>query len=112
MINIPVSNIPNQSLSIQIDNINYIIRIHACNDNQDLGTNILAVDIIKDNTIVVTGMRAVSGTPLLPYPYLTTDGNFIFVTQNDEYPNWRLLGVNQYLIYVSFSEIRDIINGI
>lgn len=108
MIVIPITNIPNQSLSIPLGDNNYQIRIHCCNDNIEIGTTIMAVDIYKNDEIVVLGIRAQPGYPLLPYPYMQKDGNFIFVTNNDEYPNWRLFGVNQYLIYVSRSELRDI----
>lgn len=108
MIVIPITNIPNQSLSIPLDDNNYEIRIHCCNDNFELGTSIMAVDIFKNDEAIVLGMRAQCGTPLLPFPYMQTDGNFIFVTSNDEYPNWRLFGVNQYLIYVSRTELQGI----
>lgn len=123
MINIPLQNIANQTLNIVLNNNNYVIRLHACEDSittgsivdrtalESLGTSIVAVDITENNEVIVTGMRAVCGTPLLPYPYLQGDGNFIFVTNNDEYPNWRLFGVNQYLIYASPSEIEELQNG-
>lgn len=123
MINIPLQNIANQSLNIVLNNNNYIIRLHACEGSittgavidrtalDSLGTSITAVDIIENNVTIVTGMRAVCGTPLLPYLYLQSDGNFIFVTNNDEYPNWRLFGINQYLIYATPTEIEELQNG-
>lgn len=117
MIKVPVTNIPNQSLNIILDGDNYVIRIHACSDTsinttsiRVLGTGILAVDITRNDQVIVTGMRAVCGTPLIPYKYLE-DGNLIFTTQNDQYPNWRLLGVNQFLIFASQAEIDEIRNA-
>jgi hypothetical protein len=100
MINIPISNIPNQSLSIVLDDNNYTIRLHTCN-------NIVAVDIVRNSETIVSGMRATCGTSLIPYSYLQ-DGNFIFVTQNDEYPNYNLFGLTQFLIYASLDEITEI----
>lgn len=97
MINISLQTIANQSLNIVLDGNNYTIRLHACRE-------IMAVDIIRNNIVIVSGMRAVAGTPLLPYSYLE-DGNFIFVTQNDEYPNWPYFGINQFLIYASQAEL-------
>lgn len=123
MINIPLQTIANQSLNIVLNDNNYVIRLHACEDSivtgsiidrtalDSLGTSITAVDIIENNITIVTGMRAVCGTPLLPYSYLQGDGNFIFVTNNDEYPNWRLFGINQYLIYATYNEIKALQNG-
>lgn len=119
MIKIPLTNIPNQSLNIVLDGNNYVIRIHACGDStisasvaslRTLGNGILAVDIIRNDVVIVTGMRAVSGTPLIPYTYLE-DGNFIFITQNDQYPNWRLLGINQFLLFASQAELDALRNG-
>lgn len=117
MIQIPVTNIPNQSLNIVLDNNNYLIRIHACQDVSTKGTSIrilgqgiLAVDIIRNDEVIVSGSRAVCGYPLIPYKYLE-DGNFIFTTENDQYPNWRLLGINQFLIYASQAELEAIRNG-
>jgi len=105
MIQISIKNIPNQSLNILLDNNNYNIRLHACEDKNSLLTGVTAVDIIRNNVRIVSGMRAVSGTPLIPYRYLQ-DGNFIFTTDNDMYPNWNLFGINQFLIYASAAEIR------
>jgi len=55
-------------------------------------------------------MRAVSGFPLIPYSYLQ-NGNFTFITSNNEYPDWRQFGITQYLIYASKSELEEILNG-
>lgn len=105
MINIPLQTIANQSLNIVLDQNNYNIRLHACEDTNSLVYGITAVDIIRNNIVIVSGMRAVAGTPLIPYSYLES-GNFIFVTQNDEYPNWNYFGINQYLIYASQAELN------
>lgn len=107
MIQIPLQNIANQSLNIVLDNNNYTIRLHACEDTNSLITGITAVDIVRNNVVIVSGMRAVCGTQLIPYQYLV-DGNFIFVTQNDMYPNWNLFGITQFLIYASQAEIDEI----
>ena len=103
MIQIPITNIVNQSLTILLDENNYNIRLHT-------SQNITSVDITRNNIVIVEGMRAVCGTPLIPYTYLE-DGNFIFVTQNDQYPIYELFGITQFLIYASQTEIEAINNG-
>ena len=103
MIEIPLSTIPNQSFSIQLDQNNFDIRIHDC------GT-IMSVDIAVNNTVIVTGQRAVNGYPLIPYAYLE-QGNFAFLTANDEYPYWERFGIDQYLIYASQEELEAIRAG-
>lgn len=111
MIQIPIINVPNQSLSIQLDGDQYDISIHATKDNPDGSTGIMCVDIERNNNVIILGSRAVFGYPLIPYEYLvSTFGNFTFVTQNDEYPDWRQFGITQYLIYASNDEINEISN--
>lgn len=105
MIQIPITNIPNQSFSISLDGNQFDIRIHACRDNGQYGTGIVAFDIVINNTVTVTGMRGVPSCPLIPYEYLE-NGNFVVETMNDEYPDWRQFGITQYLIYASQSELQ------
>jgi hypothetical protein len=111
MIQIPLISVPNQSLSIQLDNNQYDIAIHATKDNPDGTTGIMAIDITINNNLVISGVRAVCGYPLLLYQYLMVDGNLVFVTQNNEYPDWRQFGTTQYLIYASAAEMEEIANG-
>jgi len=107
MIQVPLTNIANQSLSIQLDSNQYDINLYAGEDNLDGSSGITAVDIIRNNTAIIIGVRAVTGTPLIPYIYLE-NGNFAFVTMNDEYPDWRQFGITQYLVFASESELEAI----
>lgn len=112
MIQIPITNIANQTLSIQLDGSQYNISIHATKDNADGTTGIMSVDITRNNILLISGIRAESSFPLLPYDYIvSTFGNFCFVTQNNEYPDWRQFGITQYLIYASNEELNEIANG-
>lgn len=63
------------------------------------------VDIVRNETPVVSGMRAVAGTFLIPYKYLES-GNFLIITANEEYPDYRQFGVSQYLIYFPQAELE------
>ncbi len=113
MINIALQAIPNQSLSIQLDNINYDININSCGfviPNNDETNNIMAFDITINNVITVTGIRAVNGFPIIPSEYLSL-ANFTIVTDNDEYPNYLRFGIDQFLIYASADEIAQIQAG-
>ncbi len=113
MINIPLQAIPNQSLSIQLDEINFDITINSCGfviENSENFTNIMAFTIYINNVLTVAGSRAVSGFPIIPYKYLE-NGNFVVVTENEEYPNYLRFGIDQYLIYASPEEIIAIQNG-
>lgn len=105
MIRIPIINIPNQSFSINLSGNQFDIVIHACRDNPSPGTEIMAFDITINNVIIITGIRAIAHFPIIPFRYLE-NGNFIFRTMNDEYPDWRQFGINQFLIYFSETEIQ------
>ena len=113
MINIPLEAIPNQTLSIQLDQINYDIEISSCGfviANQDYSQNIMAVTIFINNNLVVEGVRAVAGFPIIASEYLSA-ANFVILTANEEYPNFLRFGIDQYLIYASADEIIQIQNG-
>ncbi len=95
---IPLSAIPNQSFNIQLDNINYDFTVRFT-------VNFMSVDVVRDSIPIISGMRSVPGTPLIPYRYLES-GNFVFVTANDEYPIYTQFGVTQFLLYASMAEIE------
>jgi len=110
MLLIPIINIPNQSLTLQVDNNQYDLVIHATQDNADGTSGIMAIDVSINNVTILSGIRAVSFFPLIPYDYLV-NGNFIFITQNFEYPDWRKFGITQNMFYVSNDELEAINNG-
>lgn len=99
MINIPLTAIPSQSLSILLNNEQYGIRIHDC------GNGVMSIDIVINNVPLLTGIRLVSNYPIIVSEYMQ-NGNFILQTINDEYPDWTRFGVTQYLIFANPSEIE------
>ncbi len=101
MRNIPLQTIPNQSMILQLDGNSYDIRIHTCND---LNTQIMAMTLLINDEIILSGQRLVPNFPVIPYIYLE-NGNFVFVTMNDAYPDYNLFGISQYLIYATSSEL-------
>lgn len=103
MIEIALSAIPNQSFSIRLDDHLYDIRLRAAK-------NIMAVDIVRDGVLIETGIRAEAGFPLIPYQYQES-GNFIIVTENDEYPDYTKFGITQTLVYVTIAELGVIRAG-
>lgn len=97
---VPLEAVPNQSLSIQLDDVRYVIRLRDIN-------GLMAVDLSINEEVVVSGERVVAGSPLVPYPYLEGDGgNFFFITELDDVPYWESFGVNQALIYATASEVE------
>lgn len=98
MLNVPLQAIPNQSFSIQIDNNTYDLAVYDCG-------NIMAVDVSINNTVIVTGERAVPNNFILPYRYLE-NGNFYITSLDDEYPDWRRFGLDQFMVFVSQAELN------
>lgn len=100
--NIPLEVIPNQSLSIQLDEVRYGIRL------RDIG-GMMSADISIDDQLIIEGLRVVGGFPLIPYKYLEGDGgNFIFLTELGDLVYWDQFGITQSLLYFSAEELEVI----
>jgi hypothetical protein len=111
MINIPLQAIPNQSLSIQLDNNSFDIRIHSCdNTPQTPGTPTMSISISVNGAVIIDNQRMIPSWVLIGYRYLE-NGNFLMVTENDEYPDYNQFGITQYLIYASAAELEALRNG-
>lgn len=100
MIDIALAAIANQSLSIRLEDRLYNIAVWATR-------GVMSADIQRDGTYIVRGARIVSGTPLIPYRYLE-NGNFVLLTENEEYPDYTLFGVSQNLVYVTIAELEEL----
>jgi hypothetical protein len=100
MLEIPLIAVPNQSLSIRLDNNFYTLNIKQAR-------NTMAVDVLRNNDIVVQSQRALPSYRLIPYEYLE-NGNFIFVTENWEYPFYTQFAITQFLYFVTQAELESI----
>lgn len=97
MRNIPITQDPNQDLTVRLDDTRYGLRLEAVN-------GVMVVDVSIDGVTVLTGSRVLAGEPLIPYKYLQ-EGNFILLTINDELPDYTQFGVTQSLVYLSPAEL-------
>jgi len=116
MINIPLQAIPNQSFSIQLDSVNnFNLEIKSIDNTPDIvGTAIMTVTISLNSDptprILVSNARATPNSPIIYYPYLQNFGEFIFQTDNEEYPDYHKFDITQFLFYFSPVEIEAIRN--
>lgn len=94
---VPLAAVPNQSFSVRLDDTRMVLRIKEAN-------GVTVADLERAGTVVLLGTRALAGECVIPYHYLE-EGNFIFLTLNDELPDWRLFGVSQSLIYITAAEV-------
>lgn len=95
---IPLAAKPNQSLSVVIDNISYEITLK-------LVEGIMEFSLSINSTKVTDGERCFPNQFILPYPYMAQNGNFIFKTENEEYPNWQDFGSTCQLLFFTREEI-------
>ena len=99
---VPLEAVPNQSLSIQLEENRYVLRF------REIG-GMMAVDISINEEIILQGERVVAGSGLIPYRYLEEGGgNFIFITELGDIPYYDQFGVTQTLLYVTIEELGEI----
>lgn len=98
---VPLDTIPNQNLTIRLDNRLYNITV------KEIG-GMMAITVVRDGVTLLEGARVVSGTPVLPYPHLSRDaGNFMFTTTvSDVIPYYTDFGSTCQLIYSTAAEIE------
>lgn len=97
---VPLAAIPNQSFTATLDQVRWVVRLVEA-------SGVMAADVTRDGVLLLTGQRIVAGEPIVPYRYLQT-GNFIFLTDGDDLPQWSLFGFSQYLFYLSADEIAGL----
>lgn len=98
MIDIGLTAVANQSLSIQLDNRQYEIALHEAN-------GVMSVSVTRDNERLVSNMRLTAGTPVLPYRYQES-GNFLLTVDGEALPYWDQFGITQSLVYLTTEEIE------
>lgn len=99
MRNIPVAAIPNQSLTVRLDDRRLVLRLKESN-------GVMVADLDRDEVRIISGVRVLAGEPIIPYRYLE-EGNFILLTINDELPDWREFAATQNLVYLSPAEVAE-----
>jgi len=97
---VPIQSIPNEEFSINLENVRYDIALKST------ATSALATVSIND-AMIIENVRAVGGTPLLPYEYMEgIGGNFIFDTPNQQIPYYENYGITQFLVYLTAAEME------
>lgn len=94
---LPIKTLPNQQLSVILDNNQWDITIRSVN-------GAIAVSLSKNSQIVVLNARAVAGMRILQSAY-QEDGNFAIISNNQGVPDYIQFGVTQFLVYISPAEL-------
>ncbi|MCY1196401.1 hypothetical protein D9M72_77440 [compost metagenome] len=98
MIAIDLIRAPNQSLSATINGVLWELTIKVAR-----GT--MLADVRRDGVDLILGQRIVAEYPILPYRYLSHQGNFAILTRDGELPWWEEFGRSQSLVYLDPSEV-------
>lgn len=98
---IPITSTPNQSLTVVINDISYEITLR-------LVENIMEFSLSVNGSKVTDGERCFPNQFILPYPYMLNGGNFIFKTENEEYPNWENFGSTCQLLFYTTEEMSAV----
>lgn len=95
MLQIPLSALPNQSISFNVDGAYWQLHVYQSKFS-------MCVDITRDGVSVAYGVRCYVGQPLMQYSYMYSPGfgNFVFDSDVD----WENFGVSCNLFYLSNSE--------
>lgn len=94
---IPLAAIPNQDLSVRLDNQRLVLRLKEAE-------GVMVADLDRDGVRILSGTRVLAGEPIIPYGYLEI-GNFMLTTIDDELPDWRNFGATQSLVYLTAAEV-------
>lgn len=97
MQSIPLQSIPNQSFSITLGGNQWNFTLKTTN-------GVIAVTLAKNNIAIINNLRAVANTLIIPARYLE-DGNFLFLTQNFQLPDYAQFGITQLLVYLSPADL-------
>lgn len=96
---VQLKSIPNQKLSTTINGNTYDISIKQ--------TSVMIADITINDVLIASGIVCKPNMPLMPYDY-AVDGNFFFIIDGEEYPDYTLFGTQHNLYYLTADEVATI----
>lgn len=103
---IDLKNLPNQEFSVDMENISYTITIQYI-ENEVSG--IMMFSLLIDDTEICTSVPCFANQAILPYPWQVAlaNGNFVFLTDNENYPHYEDFGNTCNLYFVTKDEIDN-----
>ena len=94
---------PAQRFSINANEHNFDLTL------RDIGGSML-LDIVVDGNDLAHGLPVLPNQPLIPYPHMAKYGNFILLTDSDDYPTWETIGNGSAFYYLTPAEIEELAN--
>lgn len=94
---VPLQQLPSQQFTITLDNNRFQLTPKLTN-----GQTSVSIDL--NGSAILSNARAASCAPIIPEIYQES-GNFIFLTANEQLPNYQQFGLTQTLYYFSAAEL-------
>lgn len=99
MILIPLSQVPNQTLDVQLNGKTFTLTIHQ-------GATSTLMDVSVNGVAVASSARIVTRQLVLFSAQETLNGNFFLdILDNESLPDYTQFGKSQFLYYLSPSEL-------
>lgn len=95
---IQLKPVERQNFTIQLEDSLFDITIKEC-------SGIMAATIIRDGIKLVENRRICAGMTLIPAGHLE-EGNFAFITDNDNMPYYTRFGSTDILLYSTVAEVE------
>lgn len=99
-----LKQIPNQSFTTTIYDVDMEITLRLSGEDNN---SIMYFNLQSGGEYICSDVPCCANQGLLPYPYMLSlaGGNFFFITENDEYPNYKAFGNTQRFYFVTNDEI-------
>lgn len=89
---IPLNAVPNQRLRVSLGGDEWELTVKVARTT-------MCCDIKRNDVVLLQGIRVMPNQPLIPYRYLSGNGNFTFITENDELPWWEQFSQSHSLVW-------------
>jgi hypothetical protein len=97
MMQLPIQALPSQEFQAVLDGNAWDLTISTTN-------GVMSMTLVLNGNTVIENTRCVAGAFVIPSQY-EESGNFLFLTANNQLPDYTLFGSTQSLIYVSAAEL-------
>lgn len=101
MIQIDLQQSPNQNFKFQVGEEFYNITIKSIEEAT-------FISISRDDVVLISNQIIIPNRTIIMYDYLTTNGNFIFQTNNNNLADYTRFNQTQFLYYVTLEELESI----
>lgn len=97
---IELDQIPNQTFSVMLDNINYRVALRTIQ-------GLTYISVWANGDILFYNQLCTPNAFVNPFKYVGMGGKFYFKSTTGDYPNYKDFGINQTLYYLTKEEVAD-----